>query len=132
MRQGCKRKRDIEDCPGSAAILEQDHAESFTYPPELSSQIFFVGISACRLNCLVTASCVASTSLSDGAGLCYLRTTEFVSGYQVCGPVFSNPSPFADNDENGRGWRVHAWIVATMLVLIAFEGSLRKSLEPED
>ncbi|KAH1090585.1 hypothetical protein J1N35_017842 [Gossypium stocksii] len=66
MRQRCKRKRDLEDCPGSAAMSELDHAESFTYPPELSSQTFFVGISACRLNCLVTASCVASTSLSDG------------------------------------------------------------------
>ncbi|TYH53998.1 hypothetical protein ES332_D09G138000v1 [Gossypium tomentosum] len=82
LRQGCKRKRNIEDCPGSAAMLELNHAESLTYPPELPSQTFFVGISACRLTCLVTASCVASTSLSDGTGLCYLRTTEFVSGYQ--------------------------------------------------
>ncbi|MBA0830069.1 hypothetical protein Goarm_014617 [Gossypium armourianum] len=101
LRQGCKRKRNIEDCPGSAAMLELDHAESFTYPPELSSQTF-VGISACRLTCLVTASCVASTSLSDGTGLCYLKTTEFVSGYQVCGPVLPNPSPFADNDGMGE------------------------------
>ncbi|KAB2012996.1 hypothetical protein ES319_D09G127800v1, partial [Gossypium barbadense] len=102
LRQGCKRKRNIEDCPGSAAMLELNHAESLTYPPELPSQTFFVGISACRLTCLVTASCVASTSLSDGTGLCYLRTTEFVSGYQVCGPVLPNPSPFADNDGMGE------------------------------
>ncbi|TYI90645.1 hypothetical protein E1A91_D03G135900v1 [Gossypium mustelinum] len=139
-RQGCKRKREIEDCPGSAAMLELDHAEFLTYSPELSSQVFFIGISACRLNCLVSASCVASTSLSDGSGVCYLKTTEFVSGYQsaslpstsyvkVCGPILPNPSPFADNVENGSGWRVHGWvvvvvIVATVLVLIALEGSL--------
>ncbi|TYH80706.1 hypothetical protein ES332_D03G149700v1 [Gossypium tomentosum] len=139
-RQGCKRKREIEDCPGSAAMLELDHAEFLTYSPELSSQVFFIGISACKLNCLVSASCVASTSLSDGSGVCYLKTTEFVSGYQsaplpstsyvkVCGPILPNPSPFADNVENGSGWRVHGWvvvvvIVATVLVLIALEGSL--------
>ncbi|KAL1108884.1 hypothetical protein V6Z11_D03G140200 [Gossypium hirsutum] len=139
-RQGCKRKREIEDCPGSAAMLELDHAEFLTYSPELSSQVFFIGISACKLNCLVSASCVASTSLSDGSGVCYLKTTEFVSGYQsaplpstsyvkVCGPILPNPSPFADNVENGNGWRVHGWvvvvvIVATVLVLIALEGSL--------
>ncbi|MBA0794684.1 hypothetical protein Gohar_018992 [Gossypium harknessii] len=139
-RQGCKRKREIEDCPGSAAMLELDHAEFLTYSPELSSQVFFIGISACRLNCLVSDSCVASTSLSDGSGVCYLKTTEFVSGYQsaslpstsyvkVCGPILPNPSPFADNVGNGSGWRVHGWvvvvvIVATVLVLIALEGGL--------
>ncbi|XVF29945.1 hypothetical protein REPUB_Repub16aG0014800 [Reevesia pubescens] len=139
-RQGCKRTTEIEDCPGSAAMLQLDHAQFLTYQPELSSQVFFVGISACRLNCLVSASCVASTSLSDGTGLCYLKTTEFVSGYQspalpstsyvkVCGPALPNPSPFADNARNRNGWRLHAWIivvviVATLLVLIALEGSL--------
>ncbi|KAK8493089.1 hypothetical protein V6N13_032259 [Hibiscus sabdariffa] len=139
-RQGCTRKREIEDCPGSAAMLQLDHAEFLTYQPELSSQVFFVGISACRLNCLVSPSCVASTSLSDGTGLCYLKTTQFVSGYQsaalpstsyvkVCGPVSPNPSPLADNAGNGEGWRLHVWIVvvvivATVLVLIALEGSL--------
>ncbi|KAK8361847.1 hypothetical protein V6Z11_A03G065800 [Gossypium hirsutum] len=139
-RQGCKRKREIEDCPGSAAMLELDHAEFLTYSPELSSQVFFIGISACRLNCLIGASCLASTSLSDGSGICYLKTNEFVSGYQsaslpstsyvkVCGPILPNPSPSADNVGNGSGWRVHGWvvvvvIVATVLVLIALEGSL--------
>ncbi|XWS21872.1 hypothetical protein CRYUN_Cryun30bG0092900 [Craigia yunnanensis] len=138
-RQGCKKIMEIEDCPGSATMLQLDHAEFLTYQPELSSQVFFVGISACRLNCLVSPSCVASTSLSDGTGLCYLKTTEFVSGYlspalpstsyvKVCGPVLPNPS-FADNAGNSKGWRLHAWIVvvvivATLLVLIVLEGSL--------
>ncbi|OMO57185.1 hypothetical protein CCACVL1_25925 [Corchorus capsularis] len=112
-RQGCKRKVEIANCPGSAAMLQLDHAGFLTYQPELSSQVFFVGISACRLNCLVSPSCVASTSLSDGTGQCYLKTTEFVSGYQnpalpstsyvkVCGPVLPNPSPFADNAGNSK------------------------------
>ncbi|GFZ09630.1 lectin protein kinase family protein [Actinidia rufa] len=34
------------------------------------------------LNCLVSGSCIASTSLSDGTGLCYLKFPNFVSGYQ--------------------------------------------------
>ncbi|XVE60828.1 hypothetical protein DITRI_Ditri05aG0158000 [Diplodiscus trichospermus] len=138
-RQGCKRKQEIEDCPGSATMLQLDNAKFLTYPPELSSQVFFVGISGCRLNCLVSASCVASTSLSDGTGLCFLKTPDFVSGYQspalpstsyvkVCGPVLPNPSPFADDAGNSKGWRLRAWIVvvvivATLLVLIALEGS---------
>ncbi|GKC48138.1 G-type lectin S-receptor-like serine/threonine-protein kinase, partial [Tanacetum coccineum] len=67
-RKGCKRKVEIENCPGSATMLELDNARFLTYAPELSSQVFFIGISACRLNCLVSGSCIASTSLSDGTG----------------------------------------------------------------
>ncbi|XP_007020246.2 PREDICTED: G-type lectin S-receptor-like serine/threonine-protein kinase At1g34300 [Theobroma cacao] len=139
-RQGCKRKVEIEDCPGSATMLALDHTEFLTYQPELSSQLFSVGITACRLNCLVGPACVASTALSDGTGFCYLKTTEFVSGYQspahpsasfvkICGPAVPNPSPFAYNAENSKGWRLRAWIVVvvvvvTLLVLVALEGSL--------
>lgn len=138
-RKGCKRKVNIEDCPGSATMLELDHASFLTYAPEVSSQVFFVGISACRLNCLVSGSCVASTSLSDGTGLCYLKTVDFVSGYEnpslpstsyvkVCGPVVPNPSSLEGTGKN-KGWRLHAWVVvvvilATVLGLILLEGGL--------
>ncbi|KDP30661.1 hypothetical protein JCGZ_16686 [Jatropha curcas] len=138
-RKGCKRKVEIENCPGTATMLEMDHAKFLTYQPELSSQVFFVGISACRLNCLVSSSCVASTSLSDGTGLCYLKTPDFVSGYQnpslpstsyvkVCGPVQLNPS--VDLQVAGKGksrigvWLVILVIVVTLLGLIAIEGGL--------
>lgn len=136
--KGCKRKEKIEDCPGSTTMLQLDHALFLTYPPELSSEVFFVGISGCRLNCLVSSSCIASTSLSDGTGLCYLKTPEFVSGYQnpalpstsyvkVCGPVVPNPSSL--EDARGKGSRLHAWLVAivvlgTLLGLIFVEGGL--------
>ncbi|KAI6689630.1 hypothetical protein NL676_026458 [Syzygium grande] len=138
-RKGCKRKVNIEDCPGSATMLELGHASFLTYPPELSSQVFFVGISACRLNCLVSGSCMASTSLSDGTGLCYLKSVNFVSGYEnpalpstsyvkVCGPVVPNPSSLEGTGKN-KGWRLHAWVVvvvvlATVLGLILLEGGL--------
>ncbi|XP_059631896.1 G-type lectin S-receptor-like serine/threonine-protein kinase At1g34300 [Cornus florida] len=139
-RKGCKRKMEIEDCPGSATMLDMPHAKFLTYPPELSSQIFSVGNSACRLNCLVSGSCVASTTLADGTGMCYLKVPNFVSGYQspslpstsyvkVCGPVSPNPSASSLNAGKDNGWRLHAWIVAvvvvgTVLCLIMLEGGL--------
>ncbi|KAK9290187.1 hypothetical protein L1049_008353 [Liquidambar formosana] len=138
-RKGCKRKVEIEDCPGSATMLDLDHTRFLTYTPETTSQIFFVGISACRLNCLVGGSCVASTSLSDGTGLCYYKTPGFVSGYQspalsstsyvkVCGPVVLNPSP-SQNLGNSKGFKMRVWIVAvvvvgTLLGLVLLEGGL--------
>ncbi|KAH7568150.1 hypothetical protein JRO89_XS07G0247900 [Xanthoceras sorbifolium] len=138
-RKGCKRKVEIQDCPGSGTMLELDHTKFLTFEPELTSQVFFVGISACRLNCLVTDSCVASTSLSDGTGLCYLKTPDFVSGYQspalpstsyvkVCGPVLPNPTSM-QLMENNRRWKLRVWIIivvvlSTLLVLVALEGGL--------
>ncbi|KAK6276835.1 hypothetical protein POUND7_017158 [Theobroma cacao] len=89
-RKGCRRKVEIEDCPGNATMLQLDHAVFLTYPREVFSQTFFVGISGCRLNCLVSPPCVAATSLADGSGLCYLKTSGFVSGYQ--GPVIPSTS----------------------------------------
>ncbi|KAF2291313.1 hypothetical protein GH714_022612 [Hevea brasiliensis] len=140
-RKGCKRKVEIENCPGSATMLEMDHAKFLTYQPELSSQVFSVGISACRLNCLVSSSCVASTSLSDGTGLCYLKTPDFVSGYQnpslpstsyvkVCGPVQPNPSANLQIDGNSKG-RLHVWlvilvVVVTLVGLVAIESEFEK------
>lgn len=123
-RKGCRRKVEIENCPGSATMLELDNAKFLTYPPELSSQVFFIGISACRLNCLVSGSCIASTSLSDGTGLCYLKVPSFVSGYQspalpstsylkVCGPVTPNPSVATDKSTR---WKLRPWIVVVVVV----------------
>lgn len=134
-RRGCRRTLEIADCPGSATMLELSHARFLTYAPESTAQVFFVGISACRLNCLV-GPCVASTSLSDGTGLCYLKLPPvFVSGYQspalpstsyvkVCGPVLENLSP-----SKGGGWRLRGWIVAVVVVvtlvgLVVVEGGL--------
>ncbi|KAG5544619.1 hypothetical protein RHGRI_017151 [Rhododendron griersonianum] len=128
-KKGCKRKVEIENCPGSATMLEIDHAMFLTYPPELSSEVFFVGMSACRLNCLVSGSCVASTSLSDGTGLCYLKNQNFISGYQsaalpstsyvkVCGPIVPNPSVSSLSVEHSIGSRLKGWIVAVVIIEI--------------
>lgn len=137
-RKGCKRKVEIENCPSSATMLQLDNAEFLTYPPELASEVFFVGISACRLNCLVSGSCIASTALSDGKGLCYLKFPNFVSAYKspalpstsyvkVCGPVLLNPSPSSLTTEK-KSWSLRAWIVVVIIIctivgLVALEGT---------
>ncbi|KAF3447367.1 hypothetical protein FNV43_RR12553 [Rhamnella rubrinervis] len=139
-RKGCKRKVEIEDCPGSATMLDLEHTRFLTYVPEASSQVFFVGISACRLNCLVSGSCDASTSLSDGTGLCYYKTPGYLSGYKapsmssssyikVCGPVSPNPSSSLQSDGKRKDWGLRPWMVvvvvaATLFGLVALEGGL--------
>ncbi|KAF7126456.1 hypothetical protein RHSIM_Rhsim11G0063600 [Rhododendron simsii] len=138
-RKGCKRKMEIADCPGSGAMLQLDQAEFLTYPPELASQVFFAAISACRLNCLVSSPCIASTSLSDGTGLCYQKTPDFVSGYQspalpstsfvkVCGPIVENPSP-SEGVTKGKSSSLHGWVVVVAVIgsisgMVMFEGGL--------
>ncbi|TQE10075.1 hypothetical protein C1H46_004365 [Malus baccata] len=141
-RKGCKRKMEIKDCPQSVIMLDLEHTRFLSYPPETESQIFFfsAGILACRLNCLGSSACDASTSLSDGTGLCYSKTPGFLSGYhspamssssyiKVCGPVIPNPSSSLGTAGNKKDWKLRAWIVvvvvfATLFGLMAFEGGL--------
>jgi serine/threonine protein kinase len=139
-RQGCKRKVEIESCVGSATMLVLDNVKFLTYLPETVSQVFFVGISACRLNCLSQSSCIASTSLSDGTGLCYLKNQGFISGYQnpvlpstsyvkICGPARPNPPPGVQIAGKSKSSRLRVWVVLvvvviTLLGLIAVEGGL--------
>ncbi|KAM4131137.1 hypothetical protein ACJW30_01G155000 [Castanea mollissima] len=139
-RKGCKRKVETQDCPGNATMFDLDHTQFLTYPPENNSQVFFVGISACRSNCLVSPTCDASTSLSDGTGLCYLKPPGFMSGYhspalpsssyiKVCSPGIPNPLLSGQIGGKSSGLRMHTWVVAIMVIgtifgLVALEGSL--------
>ncbi|KAM3306056.1 G-type lectin S-receptor-like serine/threonine-protein kinase [Capsicum chacoense] len=139
-RKGCKRKVDLSNCPSNATMLQLDHAKFLTYPPELSEQIFSAGISACRFNCLVNGACVASTSLADGTGMCYIKQPNFVSGYQastlpstsflkICGPSMPNPSVVSETVQEKNRGRVPGWVVALVVVasllgLILLEGGL--------
>ncbi|KAJ6855573.1 hypothetical protein NC651_040277 [Populus alba x Populus x berolinensis] len=126
-RQGCRRKVEIESCGGTATMLVLDNAKFLTYQPETESQVFSNGISACRANCLSQSFCIASTSLSDGSGMCYLKNSGFISGYQspalpstsyvkVCGQAQPNPPPGLQV--------VLVVVVITLLGLIAVEGGL--------
>ncbi|KAJ8466269.1 hypothetical protein OPV22_028821 [Ensete ventricosum] len=138
-RKGCKRKTEIQDCPGNSTMLQLDHTQFLTYPPEISTEQFFVGITACRLNCLSGGSCVASTALADGSGLCYLKVSNFVSGYlstalpstsfvKVCAPALPN-SPTTLGEVHSESSKLKGWVVAvlifgTLLGLILFEWGL--------
>ncbi|XWS34932.1 hypothetical protein CRYUN_Cryun21dG0079900 [Craigia yunnanensis] len=78
---------------------------------------------------------IASTLVADGSGFCYMKTPDFVSGYQsavlpstsfvkVCGQVVPNPSPYQETSGNDNNSRLHALIIvivilATVLVLVA-------------
>ncbi|XP_050269205.1 G-type lectin S-receptor-like serine/threonine-protein kinase At1g34300 [Quercus robur] len=139
-RKGCKRKKETQDCPGNATMFDLDHTQFLTYSPEINSQEFFVGISACRSNCLVNPACDASTSLSDGTGQCYLKPPGFMSGYQspalpsssyikICSPGIPNPLLSEPIGGKSSGLRMHTWVVAIMVIgtifgLVALEGSL--------
>ncbi|XP_057793484.1 G-type lectin S-receptor-like serine/threonine-protein kinase At1g34300 [Salvia miltiorrhiza] len=136
--RGCKRTRELQDCSGQVAMLQLDHTEFLTFEPELDTQVFYMGNQPCNLNCLNGASCVASTSLSDGSGQCFLKTSSFVSGFRtpaipstsyvkVCAPVLPNPSPAAAGGGGRDRWRLRAWVVvvavlATLFVLALVEG----------
>ncbi|KAJ4846096.1 hypothetical protein Tsubulata_016735 [Turnera subulata] len=104
-RKGCKRKVEIQDCLNSGTMVALTHTKFLTYQTE---QIVILGITGCRVNWLSGGlASVASSSLSDGSGLCYLKTPEFVSGYQsqalpsICYP---NPSPDESSDEERQCW----------------------------
>ncbi|KAL1292605.1 hypothetical protein AAHE18_19G008900 [Arachis hypogaea] len=139
-RKGCRRKVSLNNCQGNATMLTLNHAQLLTYYPEDQSQEFFIGISACKGNCLSnTNGCFASTALGDGTGQCYLKSQDLVSGYvspalpstsyiKVCPPVLQNPPPSGVSVKH-KSSRVPAWVVVvvvlgTVLALVAFEGGL--------
>ncbi|XP_073004333.1 G-type lectin S-receptor-like serine/threonine-protein kinase At1g34300 [Typha latifolia] len=127
-KKGCKRKTEIQDCPGNSTMLELDHTQFLTYYPEINQEQFFVGISACKSNCLSGPSCVASTARADGSGLCYIKISNFVSGYQsaalpstsyvkVCLPAAPNPPSSALGETQQKLSRLHSWVVVVVVVV---------------
>ncbi|KAK9743328.1 hypothetical protein RND81_03G232500 [Saponaria officinalis] len=136
-RKGCRLKERIEDCPGNVALLQLDHTRFLNYPPEMND-VYYMGNSPCRGTCLSGTNCVVSTTLSDGSGECYIKSSNFVSGYQsaalpstsfvkVCGPVIPNPPPPSvegtDNDRL-KGWVIVVSVLSTIVALLVVEGGL--------
>lgn len=142
-RKGCKIKVDLQNCQGNGTMMQLDHTVLLTYPPESvtdNTQVFSTGFQACRLNCLQTNPCLGSTSLADGTGFCYQKTSNFISGYhspalpstsffKICGQPEPNPPVLSANSVKRDGWRLKPWIVVvvvfvTILGLILVEGSM--------
>ncbi|TYH82805.1 hypothetical protein ES332_D02G086900v1 [Gossypium tomentosum] len=132
-RKGCKRKVEIEDCPGDVTMLQLEHTMFLTYPPELSDQLVTLAIVACRTNCLASSTGTASTLVADGSGFCYLKTPDLVSGYQgavlpstsfikVCGQAIPNPSPYqeasAKDNDSLHTMVIVSVVMASLLALV--------------
>ncbi|GMJ02190.1 hypothetical protein like AT1G34300 [Hibiscus trionum] len=126
-RKGCKRKVKIEDCLGDVTMLELEHTEFLTYPPEVSDQLVTLAFVACRMTCLQSGSCIASTLVADGRGFCYMKTPGFVSGYQgvvlpstsfvkVCGQAVPNPPLYQDTSEKDNDLRFHVMVVVVVVL----------------
>ncbi|WZY96923.1 hypothetical protein YC2023_069252 [Brassica napus] len=99
-RKGCKRKVELSDCFDNATMVDLDHTRLITDPADPNSE---VGSSSCGSNCLLSSTCLASVSLSDGSGNCWQKQSggSFITGYEsplvtttsyvkVCGPVLRN------------------------------------------
>ncbi|XP_009107931.1 G-type lectin S-receptor-like serine/threonine-protein kinase At1g34300 [Brassica rapa] len=126
-RKGCKRKVELNDCAGNATMLDLGNTRLVTDSSDSNSEVFFAGSSPCRSNCLVSTTCLASVSLSDGSGNCWQKQRgSFFTGYQsssvpstsyvkVCGPVLPN-QPLVGTKGDGNNSKVHLWIVAVALV----------------
>ncbi|KAJ6836491.1 G-type lectin S-receptor-like serine/threonine-protein kinase [Iris pallida] len=124
--KGCRRKAALQSCANNWAMLQMNNTQFLTFPSQLTNEQFFVGISACHQNCL-SGSCVASTSLDDGSGFCYLKVSEPVSGYRsaalpstsfvkVCAPAEPNAAPPAPDGPGSARSRLRAWVVAVVVV----------------
>ncbi|KAK9713793.1 hypothetical protein RND81_06G051800 [Saponaria officinalis] len=136
-RKGCRLKKAFKDCPNNVTMLEMNNTMFLNYPPEMD-EVFYMGNSGCQQNCLTDASCVASTTLADGSGQCYQKTSGFVSGYQssalpsisyikVCEPIVPNPPPSLDGSTENKGlkgWVIGVLILVTFVVLVVLAGSL--------
>ena len=118
-RKGCKRKVEPSDCSATATMLVLDHTRLIIDSGDPNSEVFFAGSSPCGSNCLLSSTCLASVSLSDGSGNCWQKQSggSFITGYQsssvtstsyvkVCGPVLPN-KPLVATKGDRKTSKVH-------------------------
>ncbi|KAK4413272.1 G-type lectin S-receptor-like serine/threonine-protein kinase [Sesamum alatum] len=127
-RKGCKRKVEIQDC--QTTMLSLNNSLFLTFQPEINSDLFTANMRACQSLCLTDTSCVASTSLADGTGVCYMKRSAFISGYQsptltstsyvkVCEPALPNP-PFSSSrsDKKSDALKIAVVVLGSILALV--------------
>ncbi|XP_057793485.1 G-type lectin S-receptor-like serine/threonine-protein kinase At1g34300 [Salvia miltiorrhiza] len=109
-RRGCRMRGDIRSC--QTTMLSLNNTLFLTFPPQIDTDYFTANIRACRSNCLVDSTCVASSSMADGTGVCYMKRSDFISGYhsqiltstsyvKVCDPAMPNPPVSSRKDGEG-------------------------------
>ncbi|CAA2996268.1 G-type lectin S-receptor-like serine/threonine-protein kinase At1g34300 [Olea europaea var. sylvestris] len=128
-RKGCERTVNISNC-SAREMLSLNRSTLLTYPPETSSQFYTASITACRSLCLSNNLCMGSTSLADGTGVCYLKLSQFISGYQsptltstsyvkVCEPAMPNP-PHSSREvhKNYDALKISVIVLGCCLILV--------------
>ncbi|KAJ8760536.1 hypothetical protein K2173_015203 [Erythroxylum novogranatense] len=134
-KKGCRRKVELAYCAGNLTMLELKNTKLLPFEAD---QMTTLAITACRSNCLASASCIASSSLADGSGYCYQKPSDVFYGYRspvllstsyvkVCGPVQLYPSDSMQTSDKEcwkKIWAVSGIIVACMFILIVLVVSL--------
>ncbi|GLJ43779.1 hypothetical protein SUGI_0911420 [Cryptomeria japonica] len=139
-RLGCRRLQDIASCPNNQTMVPVNHNEFLSYPPELKSVKYTLGMTDCWQNCLRDTSCTASTVLVDGSGTCLLITSNFTSGYssldilsnsyvKVCGPghpasLLSIPSMKAQRPSKVSVVGIVVAFVGAVIAVVVFEAGV--------
>ncbi|XP_048615555.1 G-type lectin S-receptor-like serine/threonine-protein kinase At1g34300, partial [Brassica napus] len=141
-RKGCKRRVELSDCFDNATMVDLDHTRLITDPADPNSE---VGSSSCGSNCLLSSTCLASVSLSDGSGNCWQKQNggSFITGYEsplvkttsyvkVCGPVLRNGPLVATKDDRKSSklkliLGVSAASVVMIIIIVAVIVSAKKA-----
>ncbi|KAG6432675.1 hypothetical protein SASPL_104259 [Salvia splendens] len=131
-RKGCRMIGDIKSC--QTTLLALNNTLFLTYPPQLDSDYFTGNIRACRSNCLVDTRCVASSSMADGTGACYMKRSDFISGHhspiltstsyvKVCDPALPNPPGSSRNDDGGSArLKIGVIVLGSGLLIVILVG----------
>lgn len=131
-RKGCRRIGDLRTC--QSTMLSMNNTLFLTYPPDTDSDYFTANIRACRSNCLVDSTCIASSSMADGTGVCYMKRSGFISGYhspiltstsyvKVCDPIMPNSPISSRNDGDASAkLKVGVIVLASCLFIVILVG----------
>ncbi|KAG9450339.1 hypothetical protein H6P81_010304 [Aristolochia fimbriata] len=78
---GCKKMVDLGNCKRGTSMLVLKQTVLYgLYPPH--DVDFMLSAEACMRYCSNDRSCIAATAKNDGSGLCTIKRTGFISGYQ--------------------------------------------------
>ncbi|XP_021728815.1 G-type lectin S-receptor-like serine/threonine-protein kinase SD3-1 [Chenopodium quinoa] len=77
---GCKKLVDLSNCKMRTSMMVLKHTALYgLYPPHDFDVM--LNEDNCKAYCSNDTSCIAATSKNDGSGLCTVKRTSFISGY---------------------------------------------------
>lgn len=77
---GCKQMVDLGNCEMHTSMIKKKHTVVYGMYPPLDFELM-LSENACKEYCSNDTACIASTSKNDGSGLCSIKRTRFISGY---------------------------------------------------